>query len=170
MLFWFRDSCHWYQEATLFRVRAPGAVTRGTIAPVLTPQRRMHCTRPVAAVEPPCMKLWFCTVFQNGNIKKKRADERCGPSFQVSILLPPIKSKLGASGEKKHISHMCPQTSHRHKQVSIDTQSGACKLTHTHIHTRTVDMDWCPPYLVVIYDRSSIEATVIWEMMTILIW
>lgn len=26
MLFWFRDSCHWYREATLFRVRALGAI------------------------------------------------------------------------------------------------------------------------------------------------
>lgn len=36
MLFWFRDSCHWYRGATLFRVRAPRAVRHRTRALLLT--------------------------------------------------------------------------------------------------------------------------------------
>lgn len=52
---------------------------------------------------------------------------------------------------------------HLQKRATTNTQRGACALTCA------AAMDRCHPYLDVIYDGSSIEATVIWEMMTILI-
>lgn len=52
---------------------------------------------------------------------------------------------------------------HLQKRATTNTQRGACMLTCT------AGMDRCHPYLDVIYDDSSIEATVIWAMMTILI-
>lgn len=174
MLFWFRDSCHWYREATLFRVRAPGAVTHRTGVLLLTLWRRIYRTYNMAD-RVSNLLIWSCDFAQGvwkGLVKGVVRLSR------VSIFrLLHLKSKLRASGEKKNSTHRCTQTptstdtnrlAQTHKEVHVCLCT-ACPCTHTHTDTNS----WyglCPPYLVVIYDCSSIEATVIWEMMTILIW
>lgn len=194
MLFWFRDSCHWYREATLFRVRALGAVTQNKSAvvnPMEKEQRMCHTLRHGRSCA--CVCVWVssnlpvlytinCDLAQTVEGTVWRTSVRCGLSvLRLHFFSDCAVSDLGSERREREEEHFTqtptfkdtnrlPQTHEVH--VCLCT---ACPCAHIHTQetrkaTRAAGMDRCPPYLVVIYDCSSVEATVIWEMMAILIW
>lgn len=79
----------------------------------------------------------------------------------------PLRLKSKTVGRERKISHANAQP-HLQIQTGRHRHTRAC-AQHAHARTHTAGMDWCLPYSVVIYDRSSVEARVIWEMMAILI-
>lgn len=77
------------------------------------------------------------------------------------------KTERRENGRKKKKRNRTPMHSNTHvhlqNRAATNTHRGACALACT------AAMDRCHPCLDVIYDGPSIEATVIWGMMTILI-
>lgn len=77
------------------------------------------------------------------------------------------RRRLFRTGRTNTVTDELPQTKTKSR---VHPCAHACTQAGTHAATNSVGIDRCPPYLVVIYDCSSAEATVIWEMMAILIW
>lgn len=158
MLFWFQDSCHWYREATLFSQSTRGHHTQRTRAMLLTPWRRVYHSSHV-----PNLLIESCDF---ARVLWKVLVKGVVYLSGVSIFCPlHLKSELGASGEKQRKKKAFHTDAHKHPHVLIpnrlpqaqEERMIVCGLTHT----LAVGMDWCLPHLVLIYDCSSIEATVI---------
>lgn len=152
MLFWFRDSCHWYREATLFRVRALGAVTQNKSAvvnPMEKEQRMCHtlrrgrscaCVRVCVSSNLPVLYTINCDLAQTVEGTVWRTSVRCGPSVLRLHFFPTAPSQISARSvgrEKKNISHKHPhlriQTGYRkHTRCTYACAQHARALTYTH--------------------------------------
>lgn len=153
MLFWFRDSCHWYREATLFRVRALGAVTQNKSAvvnPMEKEQRMCHtlrrgrscaCVCVCVSSNLPVLYTINCDLAQTVEGTVWRTSVRCGLSvLRLHFFSDCAVSDLGSERREREEEHFTQTPTfkdtnrlpQKHTRCTYACAQHARALTYTH--------------------------------------